>query len=140
MNLNINKRTLAFFLTILCLACFGAADSGEKGAVSATVYFSWWYIIGGYAAVLYRNIVSTVKQRLRGKFKFYLLILPLAVNSLVAVPLVLTVIGMLGPPSASPVKNLFTSFTAVYAIMDVTWFLYKVSTAVDDYAKEKGKE
>ena len=137
---NLRKKQLWLF-ALLCLIFIGAANTAApNNSASLTIHFSWWCVAGGYAAVILKNLYDALKYYFEGKFNFWLMLLPLVVNVLVATPFVIGIITLLKMPSDSVLGNVVFSFTSVYTIMDGVWFLLKVSGVVKKFAEKKTKE
>lgn len=130
-----------FCLILLMGWLFGAAaPTAANDPASGAVSFSWWCVAGGYAAVILKNLYDAFKYYSEGKFNFWLMLLPLIVNSFVAAPFVIGIISILDMPSDSVLINATFSFTSVYTLMDGVWFLFKVSGVVNKFAEKKTKE
>jgi len=130
-----------FCLFLLMGLLFGAADpTSVNGANPDTASFPWWCVAGGYAAVIWKNLCGALKHYFEGKFNFWLMLLPLVVNSVFAAPFVIGIITILNISSASVLKDIFVSFPAVYTIIDGVWFLFKMSGVVNKFAEKKTKE
>lgn len=136
---NIRKILPYVCLGLFAMLCLGA-DADSDQSFTTTTYFSWWYVLGGYAAVIYRNIAVSIRHYIKGTFKWWILLVPLAVNSLLAVPLVLAIVTVFGQPSGMWLKDTFIAFTTVYVLMDITWFGYRVTKTVDKYFKKRAGE
>ena len=94
---------------------------------SQILYVTWAYVLGSLSAIVYKMSVGSAKHLIGRTFRLRMLVLPVAVATLISIPLVCMIMPRFGPPTGRPMNDVIYAFLTTYATIDMTADFYIVS-------------
>ncbi|OGL73507.1 hypothetical protein A3D72_02840 [Candidatus Uhrbacteria bacterium RIFCSPHIGHO2_02_FULL_57_19] len=119
---------------VLLIATHAAADGGGADGI----YFTAAYIVGSVLAIGYKTLVACVKYVSLRVFRLGMLLYPMFLAILIAIPTVFYALPHLGPPSGKFAPDMIYAFLTTYTIFDITGDAFKLTGIMTDYFRRKG--